>query len=90
LKLQKILVLSVSDPQSYISSQVFERSCACERLRKFWKKFEYNIIDYMQDKCKVKRSYIKGKGVPACQYCGKGFGENIGYRLFSQFQMLTV
>lgn len=83
-------MLSVSDAQSYISSQVFERGCACEGLRKFYKKFEYNVIDYMQDKCMVKRSWIKGKGVPVCQYCRKAFVENVGYRLFSQFQMLTV
>jgi hypothetical protein len=83
-------VLSVSDAQSYISSQVFGRSCACEGLRKFYKKFDYNIIDYMQDKCKVKTSWIKGKGVPMCGECRKGFVENVGYRLFSQFQMLTV
>ena len=83
-------MLSVSEPQSYISSQVFERSCACEGLRKFHKKFDYNIIDYMQDKCQVKRSYIKGKGVPVCEYCKRQFQENGGFRQFGQFQMLTV
>ena len=90
MKLQKVLVLSTSESQYYMSLQCYEPKCECQLFPKIMKKVRFNIIDYMQQRCGLKNAYIKTQNVPACQSCGKTYMELPEKRSFSKFQSLTV
>lgn len=69
-----------------MSFDCYEPKCECQLYPKFMKKFRLSIIDYMQQRCNVKKPYIKTMNVPICEICKQSFNEIPEKRAFSKFQ----